>query len=100
MSSYLYDLPTTGAISFAEICQSVDVGDGGNGTAGASGSGSGSRLAYITEIAETTEARANLRSVLKANRRTDNEEKDFLKVVKVSNGVYRVCVASDSNLEF
>lgn len=64
MSSYLYELPTTGAISFAEFChdQSAE---------------------YIAELAETTEARANLRAALKEFKRTDDHEKDNLKLVKV-----------------
>lgn len=70
MSSYLYELPTTGAVSFADICQGLSTD---------------ATLGYVTEIAETTEARANLRVVLKENRRTDSEERDHLKIVKVRN---------------
>ncbi|KAH8108008.1 hypothetical protein BXZ70DRAFT_903407 [Cristinia sonorae] len=63
MSSYLYELPTTGAISFADYCQD-DTAD------------------YVSFIAETTEARANLRATLKESKRSDGE-KDNLKLVKV-----------------
>ncbi|KAI9067272.1 hypothetical protein FKP32DRAFT_1563968 [Trametes sanguinea] len=64
MSSYLYELPTTGAVSYADVC--VDP-----------------TATYITDIADTTEARANLRAVLKENKRTDQSEKDYLRLVKV-----------------
>ena len=62
MTSYLYELPTTGAISFADVC--VD-----------------STATYTADIADATEARANLRAVLKESKRTD--EKDHLRLVKV-----------------
>lgn len=65
MTSYLYELPTTGAISFADIC--LD-----------------STATYTADIADTTEARANLRATLKESKRTDRGEKDDLKLVKVS----------------
>ncbi|KAH9892666.1 hypothetical protein C8Q73DRAFT_649444 [Cubamyces lactineus] len=64
MTSYLYELPTTGAISFSDVC--VDP-----------------TATYITDIADTTEARANLRVALKENKRTDHNEKDYLRLVKV-----------------
>ncbi|TBU31710.1 BRO1 domain-containing protein [Dichomitus squalens] len=64
MTSYLYELPTTGAISFADAC--LD-----------------STATYTADIADTTEARANLRATLKESKRTDNSEKDYLKLVKV-----------------
>ncbi|KAH9942358.1 uncharacterized protein BXZ73DRAFT_87964 [Epithele typhae] len=64
MTGYLYELPTTGAFSFADSC--VD-----------------STATYTTHIAETTESRANLRAALKESKRADIGEKDFLKLVKV-----------------
>lgn len=64
MTSYLYELPTTGAVSFADAC--LD-----------------STATYTADIADTTEARANLRAALKENKRTDNGEKDYLRLVKV-----------------
>ncbi|KAI0775815.1 hypothetical protein BD413DRAFT_531776 [Trametes elegans] len=64
MTSYLYELPTTGAISFADAC--VD-----------------STATYTADIADTTEARANLRAVLKESKRADQGEKDYLRLVKV-----------------
>lgn len=63
MSTYLYELPTTGAISFQDFC--VD-----------------QSASYSSQLAEATQARANLRAVLKESKRTDGE-KDFLRVVKV-----------------
>ncbi|KZT71802.1 hypothetical protein DAEQUDRAFT_723894 [Daedalea quercina L-15889] len=64
MSIYVYELPTTGAIFFAGLC------DDKSGT-------------YTTEIAEATEARANLRAALKESKRADDGGKDYLKLVKV-----------------
>ncbi|KAI0633225.1 BRO1 domain-containing protein [Trametes polyzona] len=64
MTSYLYELPTTGAISFGEVC--ID-----------------STATYTADIADTTEARANLRAALKESKRTDQGEKDYLRLVKV-----------------
>ncbi|KDR75105.1 hypothetical protein GALMADRAFT_69154 [Galerina marginata CBS 339.88] len=63
---YLYQLPTTGAISFADFC--VD---------------HSSDKAYTHQIPEATQARANLRGVLKESKRTDHGEKDFLSLVKL-----------------
>ena len=65
MTSYFYELPTTGAIAFAEFCTDVTA-------------------TYIADIADATETRASLRSALKENKRTDLGEKDNLKLVKVS----------------
>jgi hypothetical protein len=64
MSIYLYELTTTGAISFTEFC-------------------SDENASYTTHISEATQARANLRGALKESKRTDHSEKDFLKLVKV-----------------
>ncbi|KAH9948929.1 hypothetical protein B0H21DRAFT_777518 [Amylocystis lapponica] len=64
MTTYHYELPTTGAFYFASVCEDQSA-------------------SYITEIAETTEARANVRAALKQNKRTDVGEKDYLKLVKV-----------------
>jgi hypothetical protein len=63
MRCYLYELPTTGAISFAEIC--VD-----------------ESRKYTTQLAAATATRASLRDTLKESKRTDGE-KDYLKLVKV-----------------
>ena len=65
MSSYLYELPTTGAISFSDFCYDQTA-------------------SYVAEIAETTETRANLRVALKEYKRSDDDEKDYLRLVKVS----------------
>lgn len=75
MSTYLYELPTTGAIFFAGICED-------------------STASYISEIAEATEARANLRAALKESKRADDGGKDYLKLVKVGRTVQ--CVRSFS----
>ncbi|KAF9527292.1 BRO1-like domain-containing protein [Crepidotus variabilis] len=63
---YLYDLPTTGSVSFVDLCidRSLD-------------------KAYTRHISEATQARANLRGVLKDSKRTDHGEKDFLSLVKL-----------------
>lgn len=75
MCSYLYELPTTGAISFSDFCHDQ----------GAS---------YISDISDTTEARANLRAALKESKRTDDGEKDYLRLVKVC------CICSDRQRAF
>jgi hypothetical protein len=61
---YIYELPTTGAISFSEFC--VD---------------HSAEKAYNRYFAEASQARANLRGVLKDSKRG---EKDFLGLVKAS----------------
>lgn len=66
MSGYLYELPTTEPLSFSSY-----YGD-------AVGS-------YIAQVADTTERRANLRTLLKDAKR--NTEKDYLKLVKVRPGL-------------
>lgn len=64
MSSYLYELPTTGAISFSTFYNDPDG-------------------AYISHIAQTTEYRASVRACLKEMKRFDDSEKDYLRLVKV-----------------
>jgi hypothetical protein len=66
MSTYLFELPTTGAISFGDFCVDATASN-----------------AYASHIAEATQARANLRSVLKATKRTDTDDKDYLRLIKV-----------------
>ncbi|KAF7365403.1 BRO1 domain-containing protein [Mycena venus] len=66
MSLYLYELPTTGAISFSDFCADV----------------SADKL-YTSHISDATQTRANLRAVLKESKRTQDGEKDYLKLVKV-----------------
>ena len=63
MTTYLYELPTTGAISFSDFC--VD-----------------KTASYNMSIADATQARANLRAALKESRHSDGE-RDFLRLVKV-----------------
>ncbi|KAJ7134416.1 BRO1 domain-containing protein [Mycena epipterygia] len=84
MSLYLYDLPTTGAISFSDFCTDA----------------SAEKL-YITHISDATQTRANLRGVLKESKRAQDGEKDYLKLVKILDeylprlrGIM-VCVASN-----
>ncbi|TFK54538.1 hypothetical protein OE88DRAFT_1624830 [Heliocybe sulcata] len=60
MSIYLFELPTTGAVSFVDFC-------------------SDPQGRYTVEIAEATQARANLRAALKESKRTD--VKDYLRLV-------------------
>lgn len=71
MGSYVYELPTTGAISFTDFCLDE------NGL-------------YTAHIVEATQARANLRGALKENKRDVSGEKDYLKLVKVSLFVLRL----------
>ncbi|KIM45339.1 hypothetical protein M413DRAFT_66183 [Hebeloma cylindrosporum] len=63
---YLYELPTTGAISFADVCSDHSQERG-----------------YTHHIPEATQARANLRGVLKESKRAEHGEKDFLSLVKL-----------------
>ncbi|KZT10801.1 uncharacterized protein LAESUDRAFT_721186 [Laetiporus sulphureus 93-53] len=64
MSTYFYELPTTGAIFFTGICDDRSA-------------------LYTAEVAQATEARANLRAALKESKRADDGGKDYLKLVKV-----------------
>ena len=66
MSGYFYELPTTEPLSFSS-CYSDAVGS------------------YVAQVVETTERRANLRTLLKDAKR--NSEKDYLKLVKVRPGL-------------
>lgn len=66
MSGYLYELPTTEQLSFSSCYGDSD----------------GS---YIAQVVDTTERRANLRTLLKDAKR--NSEKDHLKLVKVRPGL-------------
>jgi replication-associated recombination protein RarA len=61
---FLFELPTTGALSFADVLSDP----------------SG---AYTAQISAATQARANVRAVLKESKRTDGE-KDWLRLIKVS----------------
>ena len=66
MTTYVYELPTTGAISFSSFA--ID---------------STEDNAYTSRIAEATQTRANMRAVLKQSRRTDSEDRDYLRIIKV-----------------
>ncbi|KAK7029465.1 hypothetical protein VNI00_014498 [Paramarasmius palmivorus] len=65
MSTYLYDLPTTGSFSFSDYVLDQS-----------------SNQAYTRHISQITQTRANLRGILKESKRTDGE-KDYLAVVKI-----------------
>ncbi|KAG6375505.1 hypothetical protein JVT61DRAFT_3064 [Boletus reticuloceps] len=84
MTSYIYELPTTGSISFSDFA--IDTTEGN---------------VYTSRIADATQARANMRDVLKQSRRTDSEERDYLRIIKVLDdyipylrGII-VCIQSD-----
>ncbi|KAH9987014.1 hypothetical protein BJV74DRAFT_843175 [Russula compacta] len=62
VSIYTFELPTTGSLSFADhFSNGLDV--------------------YTSQISDATQARANLRAVLKQSKHTDGD-KDYLKLVK------------------
>ncbi|TFK70627.1 hypothetical protein BDN72DRAFT_529482 [Pluteus cervinus] len=63
---YLYELPTTGTISFADFCVDQSI-----------------KKRYTNQIPEATQARANLKGLLKESKRADHGEKDFLALIKV-----------------
>ncbi|EAU91080.1 pH-response regulator protein palC [Coprinopsis cinerea okayama7 len=63
---YTFELPTTGAISFSEFC--ID---------------QSTNREYGFRFSQVTEARANLRAILKETKRTDGFDKDTLKLVKI-----------------
>jgi hypothetical protein len=77
MSTYLYELPTTGAVSFADICNDQ-------------------ASLYTTQISEATQTRANLRGVLKESKRADHGEKDYLRLVKASTKLSAPCTHQSS----
>lgn len=62
VSIYTFELPTTGSLSFADhFSNGLDL--------------------YTSQISDATQARANLRAVLKQSKHTDGD-KDYLKLVK------------------
>jgi hypothetical protein len=62
-SMFVFELPTTGSVSFGDLC--IDKAN-----------------AYTARIADATSARANVRAILKESKHSDSE-KDYLRVVKV-----------------
>ena len=66
MSTYLYELPTTGAISFADFCADHSAAKN-----------------YSSHITDATLQRASLRAALKESKRTEGDERDYLRQVKV-----------------
>ncbi|KAG8839639.1 hypothetical protein FRB91_011619 [Serendipita sp. 411] len=64
MSCYVYELPTTGNISFSEILLD-QTGQ------------------YTHAIANATAARSSLRAALKESKRTEDGERDHLKIIKI-----------------
>ncbi|KAI6040240.1 BRO1-like domain-containing protein [Pisolithus marmoratus] len=67
MNIYPYHLPTTGTVSFGDFC--IDTPPQKTGT-------------YASHISEATQTRANLRAVLKENKRTQHSDKDYLRLIK------------------
>jgi hypothetical protein len=69
-SIYAFELPTTGSLSFSDhVTNGVD--------------------SYATQISGATQARANLRAVLKESKHTDGD-KDYLRLVKVRDIIQRL----------
>jgi hypothetical protein len=68
MHAYVYELPTTGSISFSDFCTDVTPGK-----------------LHTTHISDATQARANLRSELKESKRAERGERDYLNIVKVAD---------------
>ncbi|KAF7331671.1 BRO1 domain-containing protein [Mycena kentingensis (nom. inval.)] len=66
MSIYFYELPTTGTISYSDFCKD-----------------STADKLFSTHISDATQSRANLRAVLKESKRTQDDEKDHLRLVKI-----------------
>ena len=67
-SIYAFELPTTGSLSFSDhVTNGLD--------------------AYATQISSATQARANLRAVLKESKHTDGD-KDYLRLVKVRHIIH------------
>ena len=72
MSAYIFELPTTGSFTFADIL--ID-----------------KENKYAQAIANATAARASVRSVLKASKRAEDSQKDYLRLVKVRNQITTFC---------
>jgi len=68
MSAYIFELPTTGSFTFADIL--ID-----------------KENKYAQAIANATAARASVRSVLKASKRAEDSQKDYLRLVKVGHQI-------------
>ncbi|KAH7920117.1 hypothetical protein BV22DRAFT_1133338 [Leucogyrophana mollusca] len=66
MSIYIYEVPITVAICFADFC--VDQSP---------------TSAYAAHLADATRARANPRGALEESKRTDRDDKDHLRLIKV-----------------
>ncbi|KAG6866389.1 hypothetical protein C0991_004673 [Blastosporella zonata] len=63
---FLYELPTSGAISFSDFCSDLTA-----------------NKRHVVNIPAATQARANIRAVLKDSKRTEHGRKDFLQLVKL-----------------
>ncbi|KAG6816584.1 hypothetical protein H0H87_004885 [Tephrocybe sp. NHM501043] len=63
---FLYELPTSGAISFSDFCSDLTL-----------------NKRHVVNIPAATQARANIRAVLKDSKRTEHGRKDFLQLVKL-----------------
>ncbi|KAF8635218.1 hypothetical protein AX17_003994 [Amanita inopinata Kibby_2008] len=63
---YLYELPTTGAVSFSEFCLDLS-----------------SDKRYTYWLQEATQSRANLRGILKESKHINHADKDNLRLIKI-----------------
>jgi len=79
---YLYELPTTGSVSFSDFCMDQ----------------SPSKV-FSNRILEATGARANLRQALKRTKRTEDGTKDYLSITKVSSPNRISCFTTHSSLQ-
>jgi len=78
---YLYELPTTGTVSFSDFCTDQSTSK-----------------VFSNRILEATGARANLRQALKRTKRTENGTKDYLSITKVSS-LNRISCLTHSSLQ-
>lgn len=67
---YLFELPTTGSVSFYDLCLDPS-------------------SSFSSRLADATSARANVRGVLKDIKRA-SDERDYLQVVKVGHRAGRM----------
>jgi hypothetical protein len=63
---YFYELPTTGAISFSDLCADLTP-----------------NKKYVQHLQHATQARANIRGLLKESKSVSQADKDNLQLVKV-----------------
>ncbi|PFH49747.1 hypothetical protein AMATHDRAFT_146974 [Amanita thiersii Skay4041] len=63
---YLYNLPTTGAVSFSDFCSDLSLDKN-----------------YTRRLQEATQSRANIRALLKENKHVNHADKDNLTLIKL-----------------